>query len=227
MPHPLQETDLTGVRLVRELRTRVKDLKGFKKTHKVPVDSNDRAVAFVQKIAATDLSADLDSRFDEFRKHCRFRRTDLSISEPEHGRAMISTPWFDYVTTATLADDDPTAVTWRKQLESFRVVCDWTHPGLALMFGGAFDTVEVEPATMPDLPEWIDYMEDSQPADVRIEYDRRATWCRLTMKGVSGMIRISQGCVSLVSTQPTSATALLESFVHVRGRLNALDCLRI
>jgi hypothetical protein len=227
MPHPLQETDLTGVRLVRELRTRVKDLKGFKKTHKVPVDSNDRAVAFVQKIAATDLSADLDSRFDDFRKHCRFRRTDLSISEPEHGRAMISTPWFDYVTTATLADEDSTAVTWRKQLESFRMACDWNHPGLTLMFMGAFDTVEMEPVTMPALPELIDHFEDSQPADLRIEYDRQATWCRLMMKGVSGMIRISQDCVSLVSTQPASATALLESFVRLRGRLNALDCLKI
>ena len=227
MSDSLTAADLSGVRLIREQQSRVKDLKGFRKSHKVPTEMNDRTVAFVQRAAATDLSEELDVRFEEFRKHCRFKRTELTVSEPEAGRAMIATPWFDYIVNATLASDNVAMVSWRRQLAEFRPQCDWTHAGLTLMFMGAFDTVEVEPETMPVLPDLIDQIEDSPLDGVRIEYDRQATWCQLTMTGVSGLIRISQDCVSLVATQPASAATLLESFVQLRGRLNCIDSLRI
>lgn len=227
MPIDLTTADLVGVSLVREQQTRVRDLAGFRRGHKVPTEHSERAVAFVARIAAADISEDLEQRFLDIRKHLKFRRIDVQVSEPEGGQAVIATPWFDYGIRATLTADDPESVCWQRTLSEFRQPKQLSNPALALVFGTTFDTVRLEPPEMPSVSDLIDQLEAGDPSAVTIDYDRQATWCHLTFSGVAGRIRICELGISLTTAQPKSAPQLIASFLQVRERFAGLGCVRL
>jgi len=205
--------------LVRTRRTRVRDLKGFRKSHQLPAEYNDHTAAFIARIAADDLSDDLEQRFGDFRKQLNCRRTELIVSDPESGVATITTPWFEYRIAASLAEDDPSEVQWRWQLSDFRDPAKLSTPGIAQAFHGFFDTVEFLPSQWVDPTELIDQIEERKPDGVVLDYDRKATWCTLQIKGLGATMTVSDGLLSLHVPQPSSPGKLVESFLQLHKEL--------
>lgn len=215
---------LINVTLVKEQRSRVRDLAGFKKSHQVPTEVTEHTNSFVSRIAADDLAQDLESRFAEFRKLLKFKRVDLQASDPEGGVGLITTPWFDYQVIATIAPDDPSEVLWRRQVAEFRSPKDLFSSAFSSVFGNLFDTVELIPPAPIDLADFIDRIEEMSLETVTLDYDRNTNWCHVNLKGIMGQVRLTADCVSLVVSQPQSPTKLLEAFFEVRSRFAGIDC---
>ncbi len=224
LPEPPPQ-QLANVTLVREQRTRVRDLAGFRKSHQVPTEVNDHTNSFVGRIAAEDIIQDLDARFADFRKLLKFKRVDLQVTEPEGGVGLISTPWFDYQISAQLAPDDPSEILWRRQVAEFRAPKELFSSAFSTVFGNLFDTVELLPTALIDIAEVIDQIEDKGLSNITLEYDRSATWCHINLEGVAGQMQLTPDRVSLVVAQAQSPTRLLEAFFHARSQFSGIDCL--
>ena len=215
---------IRNVALVSEQRSRVRDLSGFrKKNHQVPDECNDRTQAFVGKIAAAEIGDDLDTRFAEFRKYFRFKRVDLKVSAPENGFGAISTPWFDYRIAVTHAADDATEAIWRRQVTEFRETSSLLSSEFAAVFGKLFNTVEFQPPEPIDMESFIDSIEGREDDDIGIDYDRTATWCRLTMQKIPGELSVETDCVALITHQPQLPAKLLEAYFSFRNQLTGLE----
>ena len=221
-PDP-QSADLANVTLVRETRTRVRDLKGFRRSHQVPTEVNEHTNSFVGRIAAEDISEDLESRFSDFRRLLKLKRVDLQVSEPDAGVGMIAAPWFDYLIRATVAPNDASEVLWRRQVAEFRRPLELFASGFSSVFGNLFDTVELEPAAPIDLAGFIDQIEERAVQTIGIDYDRNTTWCHINLSGVMGQVRLTSDRVSLVLSQPQTPVRLLEAFLQVRSRFAGIE----
>ena len=208
---------LPAVMLVRTRRSRVRDLKGYRKSHQPPAEYNDHTAAFVARIAADDLEEHLESRFSDFRRQLKCRRTDLVVTEPEGGLAAITTPWFEYQIRAALAPDNPSEVVWRWQLADLHSIDRINSPEIASLFQGFFDTVELTPPTSVDVAELIDRLEDLQPAGVLLNYDRQATWCSLQLTAASAVLTVTSDLLSFNIASPPAPATLLQAFLHARA----------
>lgn len=215
---------IRNVALVSEQRSLVRSLSGFrKKNHKVPDECNDRTQAFIQKIAAEEIGADLDIRFAEFRKHFGFKRVDLNVSDPDNGVGTIATPWFDYRITVTQADDDPTEAVWRRQVTEFRETKALLSSEFATTFGKLFNAVEFEPPAPIDMEAFIDNIEDRSDSDLNIEFDRTTTWCDLTTPKIPGTLSVETDRIALTTMQPELPARLLEAFFGFQEHLTGIE----
>lgn len=214
---------ISSIALVRHQAGRVRDLKGFRKGHQVPPDVSDHTQSFIGKIAEEDLRADLDERFEEFRKTLKFKRVEISVTDPMAGAGQITTPWFDYQISVIHDADDATAVIWRRQLSEFRQIDKLDAPELNSVFGSTFDTVELTPPTAIDVAALIDQIEDESDDRIALDYDRQTTWCTVTIKGIAGQMRFTSDRIALNIHQAQPPGKLLDSFFKVRTRINEIQ----
>lgn len=221
MSRLLPESLLANVVLVREQRSRIRDLKGFRKSHQVPTEINDHTNSFVGRIAAEDLNEELNVCFDEFRKALKLKRTELTVQDPEAGTAGITTPHFLYQITARQAEDDAATVVIRRQLGQIRDVESLKGSACAVVFGATFDTVEYMPGHRLDLASFVDDFEDRQVTGVTLDYDRQLTWCQLVIPGAKGFLRMTADVISVILTQPQAPETLLTTFLAFYGRVGA------
>lgn len=219
-----QDRTIDGVALVREQRSRIRDLSGFQKSHRVPTETNDRTQHFVGRIAHREISDDLDARFGEFRRHFAFRRVDLQVTEPDNGTGAICTPWFEYRITAIHADDDANEVVIRRQVTDFKETDALFSSEFAKVFGGLFDTVEFEPPEEIDVERLIDRLEDRTDSDLNLDYDRTATWCIVSTQDIPGRLQVAADRIALVTNQPDLPARLLEAFFQFRTSLHGIGC---
>lgn len=212
---------LSRITFVHQHRLRVKDLKGFRRGHAAPTEYSDHTAAFVARIAADDLSAELDERFADFRRLLRCRRTDLHVAGPDAGTATIAAPGFEFRITALLAADQPAEVIWRRQLSGFTDPARLAAPELAQVFPAVFDTLEFLPLQPPDPAAVIDRLEEQKQSRIALDYDRTATWCTLTFRQPPVVLRICSDTVSLRLQQPATPEMLYNLFLmlytHVTG----------
>ncbi len=209
--------------LVRQQPGRIRDLKGFRKGHQIPTEVSEHTQSFVGRIAEEDLRQDLDERFEEFRRQLKFKRVDISVTDPTCGAGQISTPWFDYQVSVIHDANDATAVIWRRQLSEFRQIDKLDSPELAAVFGTTFDTVELSPPAAIDIAALIDHIEDEADERISLEYDRQTTWCAVTIRGISGQMKFTSDRIGLVIHQAQAPGKLLESFFKVRSRITEIQ----
>ena len=217
------EQPVTNVALVSEQRQRVRDLSGFRKAHSVPFANSERTQSFVGRIASDEIDEDLDTRFREFRKNFRFKRSDLVVSEPANGEAAITTPWFEYRITVTHDPLAPSEVTWRRQVTQFHDPVPLLSPEFATVFGMVFDTVEFEPPEPIHIEAFIDSIENRNDS-LNLEYDRQSTWCELTTALIPGRLVVETDRVAFVTNEPQLPARLLNAFFEFRTQLTGLEC---
>ena len=212
----------SNVRLVNEQRCRVRELNGFHKTHRVPTENNDHTQRFVAKIAHADIGEDLDVRFADFRKHLGLKRIDLNVSAPISGEGKISTPDFEYVVSVRL-DDDPADAVWRREIRNFEEAAPLLTPQFAAVFGKLFDAVEMDTDAQIDVEALIDTVEENESSEILIDYDRTATWCDLSIKGVPAVMSVRSEQILLRALQPMTPASLLKSFLNLQSQVMSIN----
>ena len=215
---------MLNLALVGEQRSRVRDLAGFRKLHRVPDEKSERSQAFVWRIAADDIGQDLDRRFADFRGELGLKRIQMKVSEPEGGRGTITTPSFQYQISVDLNCDDPSELVWRRCVSGFTAPEPVLSDSFSATFGTTFDTLEFIPAELIEVDAVIDCIEGQPHSPLESDYDRTATWCRLSVpEQMSSTLLIETGLVSLKSLTPCPPKVLLRSFVTYRELLPAIE----
>ncbi|HQX49251.1 MAG TPA: hypothetical protein PLY87_15325 [Planctomycetaceae bacterium] len=214
---------LSTIILVRQQSGRIKDLKGFRKGHQIPAEVSDHTQAFIGRIAEQDLRQDLDERFDEFRRLLKFRRVEISVTDPLSGTGLISTPWFDYQVSVLHDPNDAAAVLWRRQLSEFRQIDKLDSDEVKSVFGTTFDTVELMPPASIDVPAMIDQIEEEADARISLDYDRQTTWCAVTIQGIAGQMQFTSDRISLFIHQAQPPAKLLDAFFKIKLRISEIQ----
>lgn len=215
---------MLNLALVGEQQGRIRDLAGFRKSHRVPDEDSERTRAFVRRIAADDIGEDLDQRFADFRRQLNLKRIHMDVSEPHDGSGTITTPDFQYQISVTLCDEEPSELIWRRQVTNFTKAEAVLSDDFASTFGTVFDTVEFVPPEPVDVESFIDWIEDQPDGGLTPDYDRTATWCRLTAPAkMSATMLVQHHLVSLKSLTPCSPETLMRSFLAFQQLLPAIE----
>jgi len=206
--------------LVGEETIRVRDLTGFRKSHRVPDEISDRAESFIRRIATPELEADLDQRFADFRRCLGLKRVEMDVEEPLDGVASIATPSFTYRVSIHLAEDDPATAVCERSVDRFSDAEPLMSPDFTAAFGNTFNTVRMLPPEPLEVERFIDWIECQEDGQLTAEYDRTATWCRLLFSdNRTASMLVRSDSVALTALEPVSPGSLLKSFVELRERL--------
>jgi len=214
---------MLNLALVGEQQSRVRDLSGFRKSHRVPDEVSTRANDFVRRIATDDIGEDLDQWFAGFRRELGLKRAQMEVSDPYDGSGTITTPTFQYQVSVGLCEDDPSSLTWRRRVSEFAAAEAVLGDSFSAIFGTIFDTLEFAPVEPIDVEEFIDWIEDKTDSQLEPDYDRTATWCRLIdPQQMASTMLIEAHLVSLKSLSPCPPETLVRSFMTFRELLPAI-----
>lgn len=211
--------DTARLALVRERIESVKKLSGFRKGSRLPDVVNAAAQKMVAQWALEELQADLDKVHAELRDAFKFKRLDLQVDGPIDGSGTIITPGFSYSCGVRLNPRDPSEVIWRREVVDLADAEQAASKPFAAVFDESFDTVSLAPSEPLDVAALIDRIEALEDPRVSLDYDRETTWCKLTIRGIPGEIKVTKSTFELVQSKPTAPKKLLEAFFAIRQML--------
>ena len=193
-----------GFSLVGNSSGIIKNLGGFKKSHKLPDEINAATQNFVARIGADEVRETADVLFSKMRLGLGYKRRNISASE-ESGVYVILTPDF---TLNISIEINPNSIA------GYLIVTEVTNienPDLiiaeefASVFERCFDKVIIDFPCGISVEDIIDKIEDYEDqAAVSVDYPADASFCTVNFKGLSAMIRINSSSLNLtfVDTQP-------------------------
>lgn len=205
---PLHRASLRG-----EATAKVKSLAGFRKFHKVPDRVNPGNRKFVAELAAEDVKSDVDQVYAAVRELLGYKRRDVEGSA-DRGTGFVRTPDFEYAVSVDLADDDPTAVVWRREVACIR------NPEVVLgepfrrVFGGMFDTLAFEFTGPFDIEAWVDRIEEETPPGVKLRCASDCSTCDVMVGGFAGVIRLYRDRVEVRGQAKPGSGGLVDAFLR-------------
>jgi hypothetical protein len=191
---------------------KVKDLAGYRKTHSLPDRANEWARKYVNRVAAADIKADLDTVFDMIREQFGYKRKDLDVSAERDGLGFIRTPEFEYTVSLTVNPDEPTEVIWRREVSRLSGPDFVRSQGFQAVFGSMFDRLVFEFDVPVNVAEFVDQIEESPPEGVKIGLASDANAAEITLAGFAGKVTVKPDAVTIHGRTGASAS-LLEQFL--------------
>jgi hypothetical protein len=217
---------LERVFLWAETRGRVKELAGFQKAHHVPDRVRPATERFTAAIARDDLQADLDAVYAAVREHLGYKRKDIAVTPPTEGTGSLRTPEFDYLVSVALADDDPAAVVWRREVTHVRSPDLLRRPPFQAAFGNAFQVLSFEYAAPLDVEGLVDRVEEEKPTGVRLRCAADGSWCELDLVGFPGSVRVERNRLDIIGRRVGGANSLWAAFEAFQGLFNRATAVR-
>ena len=203
------------VSLISEKEGLVRNLAGFKKTHRIPESTSPRDATFISNIAAPQIDNELEAVFRALRENYGFKRKEIDVTGPEEGFGAITTPQFSF--SISIAQHPQQPGTFQER----QVVSEISNPEESLgesfesVFGNRFFTLEVVAKQNFDIEGIVDRAEDGNSSVGTIEYDRNATWCQIVMGGIQ--VYVTEDTVKIVDVQRTHKTKdLFAAFATVQ-----------
>ncbi len=92
---------------------------------------------------------------------------------------VITTPFFNYEFHASQAEDDPGTVVWQRLITSIIEPARVFAGPFEEVFGQRFNEMEIAIQDALDLESIVDHIEDCEPANLTIDYDKDLTWCEI------------------------------------------------
>ena len=191
---------------------RVKELSGFRKSFQLPESATPSARKFIAKCATDDLREDLNRLYESAREHLGYKRKDIDTAVDAEGIGTLRTPDFEYTIRLTLDTDDPTQVTWRREVGAFSDPGFLRGPGFKSLFGNLFDQLVFEFDQPVDVEAWIDRLEDKPQTGVKLHVESDGSACEITLAGTNGRMRIERAALTVRGRGHDSA-GLLDQFL--------------
>lgn len=191
---------------------RVKELSGFRKSFQLPESATPSARKFIAKCATDDLREDLNRLYEAAREHLGYKRKDIDTAIDPEGIGTLRTPDFEYTIRLTLDKDDPTQVTWRREVGAFSDPGFLRGPGFKSLFGNLFDQLVFEFDQPVDVEAWIDRLEDNPQQGVKLQIESDGSACEITLAGFPGRMRIGRTALTVRGRGHDSA-GLLDQFL--------------
>ena len=213
----VNSTQFDGVAFVGRTKALISELTDFdKKRHKIPQQADDRSDNFVASIANTDLENYLESEFQNLRTAFKFKRLDLTRSNPAPGCGAIETPHFIYAINVSHCADSPNSVVWDRSVIEIKNPDAVSTPAFAQVFDGHFDRIEFTLSQPFELTDWIDNIEAMEDDRLQLSYDSQATYCRLEIDSINAIIEIADGVVAVAHQELARTDEILTSFLEVK-----------
>lgn len=208
--------DLRSIRRVALLAVTsglVRNLRGFAKGHEVPTRANASARKFVARLAAAEIKADLDARFQAVREAFGFKRKELEASS-EDGAGYLRTPYFEYRVQVELDPNDPACVLWRRELAALSEFGLIGKPAFRSAFGSTFDILSLEFRKSIDVEKLIDRMESATANGLKVVCPSDSTWCEIIVEGLRGAVRIEPHVVRIEGRRADPLPSLFDQFMQ-------------
>src|SRR5581483_10294866 len=145
---------------------------------------------------------------------------------PTEGAGALRTPEFDYLVTVALAEDDPAAVIWRREVTHLRAPDLLRRPTFQAAFGSAFQALSFEYAAPLDVEGLIDRLEDEKPAGVRFRCAADGSWCELDLAGFPGSVRVERNRLDILGRRIAGANTLWAALEAFQQRFNRVPAAR-
>jgi hypothetical protein len=198
----------------------VKELSGYRKTHKLPERSNEWARKYVNRIAVEDIKADLDKTFEAIRAQFGYKRKDLDVSAERDGLGFIRTPEFEYTVSLSVNPENPAEVSWRREVGSLSGAEFVRSEGFQAVFGPVFDMLVFEFAETVDVADFVDRIEEAPPEGVKVGIASDANTAEIFLAGFRGKITITPEAV-VIQGQTGDSASLLEQFLVFLRKFSA------
>ena len=204
-----------------ETVARVKDLAGYRKSHSIPDRANEWARKYVNRIAAEDIKADLDAMFDMVREQFAYKRKDLDVSAERDGTGFIRTPEFEYTVSLIVNPEDPSEVSWRREVGRLSGPEFVRSQSFQAVFGSLFDRLVFEFIEPIDVADFVDRIEDNPPEGVKLVVASDANAAEIALQGFEGKITLVPSSV-IIHGQTGKTTSLLEQFLVFLRKFSGL-----
>jgi len=217
----LDSDRLRRVMFRSDTSTKVKDLRGFRKSFQIPDFAGPSSRKFIAKCASEDIRADVDAVYEAARAHLGYKRKDIDTIAGQDGFGSLRTPDFEYTVTATLDKTDPSRVSWRRELGQLSDAGFVRGPGFEAVFGTAFDQLAFEFAKPVDVEAFIDRLEDSTPAGVTLHVASDGGAFELSLTKFAGRVRVERTALTVRGRAGNSA-GLLDQFLAFLQKVGPL-----
>ena len=199
------------VSFVAEVTKPLKSLSGWTKSVRVPDQANDSAQRLVADISKSELTQELDAVYDSLKQAFGFKRRDLSVAEPADGTGTITTPHFSYSISIAPNPADTSQVIWTKTVDGIQAPGEIDSQAFAEVFDNVFRTLQFSLPTSVDVEDFIDALEAAEIANLKITYDREATYCELRFAETPGAVRVTADTLAIVQNHPAKISTLIQS----------------
>lgn len=202
----------SDIRLLSEKRKPIKSLSGFKKYHRLPGKGDTMSESMLADLAQLDLDEDLDKTFSALRKKFGLKRKELETSGPTDGVGAITTPAFTYEVSVEAMEGESQHIIWRRAISAIKTADAVTSEPFDVVFGTDFNKLEILVNEAIDVESVIDRVEDADHDNVKVDYEKDVTWCKISFTDQNTMIEVTEEAIRVSSQVETSPNELIESF---------------
>ncbi len=208
--------NVDALRLVDQSMEPIKQITGFAKHHRVPTTHNAGDQRFVVDLTFDEIDNDLQTTFRSLRQAYGLKRKEIQVHGPDDGMGVITTPFFNYEYHASQSEDDPGVVIWQRLITSIMEPARIFAGPFEEVFGQRFNEMEISIKDELDLESIVDHIEECEPANLSIDYDKDLTWCEIEPAQSGMTIVIKPRSLQLVSRKEISPQDLLNAFLKVQ-----------
>jgi hypothetical protein len=201
-----------------ETRSKVKDLSGFQKSFKLPESATPSAQKWIYRLAMDDLKAEVDGTYNALREQLGFKRKDLESTIGAEGIGFLRTPSFDYSVSVSLDPDEPSSVTWRREVSQISDAEVLRSDSFRKVFGGRLETLQFDFEKPIDLEELIDRIEDDPPPGVKVRVASDGSTCDVTVQGFAGRVHVERSSLRVEGPPGLTPESLVEQFFAFQRR---------
>ncbi|HVX00132.1 MAG TPA: caspase family protein [Candidatus Babeliaceae bacterium] len=200
----------------------VRNLPGFRSTHKEPKEHSSYHESWIQKIAHDLLVEEIDNIADLLRKNLRYKRKDIEEPIFEDGVGQLTTIDFDYVVRVTQSHENPNRYILTKSVENFKNSDILGKSEFNAIFERSFDELELYRKEKINVTDVIDMIEEIDNEDIiKVEYDTSDTSkCTIILPDLDGHIFLTEHSLKLVTNNKKSPQQLILSFQGAYAELS-------
>jgi hypothetical protein len=191
----------------------VRNLPGFKPSHKPPKEISDYYEDWIQKIATELIEEELNEISDALKQKLKYKRKDIEDPIIENGFGQISTLDFDYIVSVTQSKERPDKYILTRSIENFKNSNILNNPDFNAIFENSFNELEFRSIKNINVVNIIDKIEEIDNEDlIKVNYERTdITMCKVYLNNFEGYISISQRSFKIVMDNKNSPQNLVLS----------------
>ena len=205
--------------LLSIVRQPIQTLRGFQKHHRIPSSCGVTDKRFLDSISEKDIDDDLQKCFSAIRAQYNLKRRQIRVAGPTDGGGTISIPDFDYDVSVGFVDDDCSQIQWRRTVSNIKNPDQILSHGFLTVFENRFNQLEIKTKDELNLEDVVDYLEDTEPADLTIDYDKDVSWCSIVFPELATTLKLDQDKIQIIGKSDVSMESLLASYTRTHDLL--------
>lgn len=191
----------------------VKNLPGFKSTHKPPKEISNYHNSWIKSISYELIEEELNNIAQKLKLRLKYKRKDIEQPLIEDGAGQLSTIDFDYVININQSQENSSEYIITRSIENFKNSDILNNSEFNELFKETFNELQFVFNKKIKVENIIDKIEDIDDEEsISVEYDRTDTSnCMIKIKDFEGSILITEYTFTVQSLKKKSPQKLIMS----------------